>query len=94
MVYTYIKPINFVGTVRYRGESMKRNRISRVPDEKFYSFAITCIAKEKREGFVVEFWVCFEHSTHTMFTPTPRIFVSEFFVCCRVLGLLSNFGFI
>ena len=33
--------------------------------------------------FVVKFWVCFEHSTHTprYSTSTPRFFVSEFWVC-------------
>ena len=40
-----------------------------------------------------------EHSTHThTHTPrcstlTPRLFLSEFWVCIRVLCLLSNFGF-
>ena len=34
-------------------------------------------------GFVCEFWVCFEHSTHTprCSTPAPRFFVSKFWVC-------------
>ena len=40
-----------------------------------------------------EFWVRFEHSTHTprCSTPTPRFFVSEFWVCCRVLGSFRTF---
>ena len=40
-------------------------------------------------GFVVEFWVCFEHSTHApwCFTPIPRFFFQD-------LGLLSCFGFV
>ena len=44
-------------------------------------------------GFVFEFWVCFEHSTHTpqCSTPTPRFFGSEFWVCSRVLGLFRTF---
>ena len=35
--------------------------------------------------FVVEFWVCFEHSTHTprYSMPTPRFFDSEFWVCFK-----------
>ena len=37
-------------------------------------------------GFVVEFWVCFEHSTHiTMLNAHPTIF------CFRVLGLFLAF---
>ena len=44
-------------------------------------------------GFIREFWVCFEHSTHTprCSTPAPRFFVSEFWVCLRVLGLFRTF---
>ena len=36
--------------------------------------------------FVFEFWVCFEHSTHTprCSTPTPWFFVFEFWVYRRV----------
>ena len=35
--------------------------------------------------FFFEFWVCFEHSTHTPWcsTPTRRFFVSEFWVCFK-----------
>ena len=44
-------------------------------------------------GFVCEFWVCFEHSTHTprCSTPTRRFFVAEIRVCLRVLGLFRTF---
>ena len=44
-------------------------------------------------GFVCEFWVCFQHSTHTprCSTSTLRFFVSVFWVCCRVLGLFRRF---
>ena len=44
-------------------------------------------------GFVCEFWVCFEHPTHTprCSTPAPRFFVSEFWLCCRVLSLYQTF---
>ena len=46
-----------------------------------------------RKGFVVESWVCFEHSTQIprCFTLTPRFFVSEFWVCCRVMGFFRTF---
>ena len=42
--------------------------------------------------FVLEFWVCFEHSTHTprCLTPAPRFFVSGFWVCYRVLVFLID----
>ena len=44
-------------------------------------------------AFVIEFWVCFEHSTHTSrcLTPTPRFFLSEFWICYRVRGLFRTF---
>ena len=44
-------------------------------------------------GFVCEFWVCFEHSTHTPRSSTlaRRFFVSELWVCSRVLGLFLTF---
>ena len=43
-------------------------------------------------GFVLEFWVCFEHSTHTprCLMPAPRFFLSEFWVCYRVLVFLID----
>ena len=38
-------------------------------------------------GFVFEFSVCFEHSTHTHHDPhRPPFFTSEFWVCCRFAG--------
>ena len=42
--------------------------------------------------FVVEFWVCFEHSTHTprCSMPIPRFFVSEFWVCRQAAKKLYN----
>ena len=44
-------------------------------------------------GFVIKFWVCFEHSTHTprCSTPIQQFFVSESWVCSRVLGLFRTF---
>ena len=44
-------------------------------------------------GFVLEFWVCFKHSTHTTrcSTPATRFFVSECWVRSRVLGLFRTF---
>ena len=43
-------------------------------------------------GFVREFWVCFQHSTHTprCSTPTLRFFFSEFWVCLRISLQLDN----
>ena len=53
------------------------------------AIAIVFIANGKREGFVVAFWVCLEHSTHTMmFNAHPTIF------CFRVLGFLSSFWYV
>ena len=52
-------------------------------------YYIIFITNGTRKGFVVEFWVCFEHSTHTM-----MLYVHPTISCFQFSGLLSSFGYV
>ena len=76
-----------------------QKHVWRLPSDPTYYMHQTVEHKESRKVCcrVSRFHrlITFEHSIHTLrcSTRTPRFFVSEFWVCFRVLCLLSSFEF-